>query len=523
MTRVFAGSAMPDDNLRHLIDASPLPMALVDAKGNVDYLNRKFLETFGYPHDEIRTLDAWWVRAYPDQDERQRLERQWCEQMMAVAGEGGEFPPHEAVVTCRDGMRRTIEWRATHMNAWTLVIGTDLTERVAAEERQRALEAQLKQAQKMEAIGTLAGGIAHDFNNILAGILGSIQLAEHELPGDAPARPLLERATRACLRARDLVAKILTFSRRGEPQRKVQAVTPLVREAVGLLRASLPATIDFHSSFTTEPTPVLCDAGQVHQIIMNLGANGAHAMRERGGALAVTVEVCAPEAAFLAAHPAYAADRSVCITISDTGTGMDDATRERIFEPFFTTKPVGEGTGLGLALVHGIVEDYGGGIVVKSELHVGTTFRIYLPIATTPAAAGSTSPFAPPSGRGTGQRLLFVDDEADVVSIATHALTLLGYRPTTFTQPVEALAAFRRDPSAFDAVVSDLTMPGMSGADLIAEIRSKRPDLPALVMTGYLRGADAERIRALGVTSFLEKPFTLATLAGALHTLFTPH
>jgi CheY-like chemotaxis protein len=369
----------------------------------------------------------------------------------------------------------------------------------------------------MEAIGTLAGGIAHDFNNILAGILGSIELAEHELPPGDSVRVQLDRARRASLRARDLVAKILTFSRRGEQQRAVQLLGPAVREAAGLLRASLPATIEIRTFICAEPVPVLCDIGQIHQVVMNLSANAAYAMQQRGGVLTISLETLVAEGAFLNAYPSFPPGPAACLSIADTGTGMDAATRERIFEPFFTTKPIGEGTGLGLAVAHGIVQDHGGVITLESELNVGTKFRIFLPLSEAPAR-GSASPFAPK--RGAGQRILIVDDEADVVAIASSALTHLGYRPTAFTRAADALAAFRTAPQEFDAVVTDLMMPEIPGVDVVAAVRAERPDLPVLVLSGFMREAELERMHKLGITHFLEKPFPFASLAGAMRELF---
>ncbi len=642
-----------EQQFRQLIDTSPLPMALLDAQGRIDYLNRKFLETFGYAHAEIPTLAAWWPRAYPDPIYCEKVQRDWCHRLTEAHPQSGELPPYEAQVCCRDGTIRTIEWRGTHLGESTLVVATDLTERLnasraltASEERYRVLlehapeavvvldvgtgrfvdvnpaaerlfklthdqllrvgpielsppqqpdgrasldagqayiqaavagerpvfewvhrdrdggdipceirllrlpdamhrqlvrgsivditerkqdeetrkrlESHLRQAQKLEAIGTLAGGIAHDFNNILAGILGSIQLAEGELGKHEPARPLLERATKACLRARDLVAKILTFSRRGDQQHAVHALGPVVREATGLLRASLPATIEIRTFITDEALPVLCEPVQVHQVVMNLSANAAHAMRARGGVLTIALDRFVPDAAFSAAHPEFPpAPAAARLSVVDTGTGMDAVTRERIFEPFFTTKPVGEGTGLGLAVVHGIVEDHRAAITVESTPEAGTTFRIYFPLANVAAPVRGAGARVVPT-RGGGQRILFVDDETDVAAVAARVLRGLGYEPTTFTRAREALAAFNRNPDGFDAVISDLTMPEMTGADLVGQMLIVRPKLPVLVMTGYMRSAEQERLRANGIRHFLEKPFTLASFAEAMRALLAP-
>jgi signal transduction histidine kinase len=391
------------------------------------------------------------------------------------------------------------------------VISRDITERVRAEETRRQLEAQLREAQKMEAIGTLAGGIAHDFNNILTGLFGSLQLAQEELPERHPARPLLAASFRACVRARDLVAKILMFSRRREQQIELHPLAPIVREAVGLLRASLPATIEIREELAATERAVACDPVQIHQVLMNLGTNAAYAMRDRGGVLRISLDERPPEAPVLAAHPHLAGQPLARLTVADNGTGMDAATRARIFEPFFTTKPVGEGTGLGLAVVHGIVEKHRGAIAVDSAPGAGTAVHVWLPAREVAARGGSNSPFPVPRGRG--ERILFIDDEAAVCDVGARILERLGYVVSAFQRPAEALAALRREPAAFALVVSDLTMPELTGAEVAQEVRRLRPELPLLITTGYLRATELDRARTLGVRHFLEKPFTVENLA----------
>lgn len=390
----------------------------------------------------------------------------------------------------------------------------DVTGRVEAEEARRRLDAQQQHAQKMEAVATLAGGFAHDFNNILTGILGNTQIAEYQLPTAHPARPLLANATQSCLRARDLVAKILTFSHRREHPLQPLPLAPVVEEGMNLLRASLPATIRIASEFPSDPVCVLCDPGQIQQMLLNLGANASHAMRIRGGLLTVRLAAETPAPALAAAHPQLPPGPCARLTVTDTGHGMDAATLARIFEPFFTTKTVGEGTGLGLAVVYGIVEHHHGVIVATSLLGAGTTFDIWLPVAATaeelPPVPAPT-PARPP--RGKGERLLFVDDESSVTIIGARILENLGYHPAAFTYSPDALGEFLRDPASFGALISDLTMPDLSGADLVREVLARRPDLPVLIMTGYMRPEEVDRVRALGVTAFLEKPFTLDSLA----------
>lgn len=396
----------------------------------------------------------------------------------------------------------------------------EISERKAAEENRRALEAQLRQAQKMEAVGTLAGGIAHDFNNILTAIFGYVQLAELELQPDHPARAHLAGVLRGSERARDLIRQILTFSRRREQQRAIVRPEPIVREALRLLRASLPATIEFDLDLDVDAPAVLCDSTQLHQVIMNLGTNAAHAMRERGGRLTVTLREMEPGPAVAHSHRQFSRRSPVCLTVSDTGVGMDAATRDRMFEPFFTTKSTGTGTGLGLAVVHGIVQDHDGAIVCDSTPGAGTTFRIYLPTVDVEGLQAIEVPSDLP--RGQGERVLVIDDEESVVTIAARMLNSLGYQPVTFIDSQAALESLLAAPGDFEVVLSDLTMSRVTGVDLAREALALRPDLPIVITTGFMNSRDVETARSLGVTRFLEKPFTLASVAECLHQAVDP-
>jgi PAS domain S-box-containing protein len=399
-----------------------------------------------------------------------------------------------------------------------VVITRDISEKVTAEESRRMLEAQLRQAQKMEAIGTLAGGIAHDFNNILVGIIGNVQLAQFESAQNPRALRRLDEALKAGQRARDLVAQILTFSRQREQSPVVTPLGPVVTEALRLLRASLPANIEFVVEIDPAAPEIRCDTSQIHQIVMNLATNAAYAMREHGGKLRVEVKPVTLDSTLLLRQPQMRLGPGVHLTISDTGCGMDAATQQRLFEPFFTTKPVGEGTGLGLAVVHGIVKSHTGVITVESTPQVGTTFHLYFSAATPAAlpakpAGVSATPF------GHGERILLVDDEPSVTSTAKLMLERLGYLVDVFSHPVPALAAFHQAPGAFRAVITDLTMPAMSGLDLAREILSVRSDLPVIIMSGNMLPGDFARARAMGIAAIVEKPFSMQYLAKRLSTL----
>lgn len=390
-------------------------------------------------------------------------------------------------------------------------IARDVTAVRQDAENRRSLEAQLFQAQKMESIGTLAGGIAHDFNNILTGILGFTDLAAQSLrPGD-PARSSLDEVRKAGLRARDLVAQILTFSRQKEASQVTVDLARVVGDALKFLRASTPATIKIERRLTSGN--VLADPTQIHQVVLNLCTNAIHAMRGGVGTLAVTVVPVVVDEVLAATMPKVVPGDFLCLTVADTGHGMDEPTLRRVFDPFFTTKQPGEGTGLGLAVVQGIVATHGGGIAVESKAGVGSVFRVYFPASVrieTPVAA------VPPPKPGRGEHVLVVDDEASVGSFTGVSLERHNYRVIVFDDPRRALAAVRANPHSFDALVTDLTMPGLTGVDLIREVRAAGANIPAVVMTGNCAVLPGEKFGALARVVLLEKPFSGDDLARSL-------
>lgn len=392
-----------------------------------------------------------------------------------------------------------------------VIVTRDVTARVQAEENSQRLEEQLRQAQKLEAIGTLAGGIAHDFNNILAGIMGNTQLAALTLPVDHPTRPLLDEALRASLRARDLVAQILTFSRRRELQLSPANLRPVTQEALQLLRASLPSSVIIQQDFAEDLPLVLCDPTQIHQIVMNLGTNAAHALGPHGGNLALALTTVQLTPAELQRHPQLKPAHTVRLTVRDNGCGMDTATLARLFEPFFTTKPVGKGTGLGLAVVHGIVQSLDGAITVESEPGRGTTVHVYLAGLTNTLPTEPAPPVVP--ARGRGEQIVLVDDEPAVIRVTGRALGSLGYACAPFSDPAAALAALTAAPDAYAALITDLTMPGMNGIELASAVHDKIPALPIVLISGNTRDLDPAVARIAGITAIIEKPFTLESFA----------
>jgi len=381
----------------------------------------------------------------------------------------------------------------------------DITER-------KELENRLNQAQKLEAIGTLAGGIAHDFNNILTPILGYAEMAQSDIDPGHPAIDQLKEVVKAGLRAKDLVQQILTFSRQKENELLPLSPHIIIKEALKLLRASIPTSIEIRQNIDPNSGMVLADGTQLHQIIMNLCTNAYHAMRETGGVLAVSLQPTQVEGndpkvnGRLLAPGAY-----VVLDVSDTGCGIEQQDMAKIFDPYFTTKKQGEGTGLGLSVVHGIVKEYGGYVSVYSEPGKGSTFRVYLPrIVSTQVAEQPLSPQALP--RGT-ERILVVDDDTSIVKLNTRILGSLGYGVTGLTGSKEALQVFQGAPRDFDLVLTDMTMPEMTGMDLSLRIHAIRPDIPIVLCSGFSTLIDSDKAKDIGIQEFLMKPVQRKNLA----------
>jgi signal transduction histidine kinase/CheY-like chemotaxis protein len=379
----------------------------------------------------------------------------------------------------------------------------DLTE-------QKRLESQLRQAHRMEAIGTLAGGIAHDFNNILFPIVGFTEIAMDDLSEDSTARKSLNQVIKSAMRAKDLVLQILTFSRQHDHELKPLKVQLIVKEALNLIRSSLPTTIEIRQNIDKDCGAVMADPTQIHQIIMNLCTNAYHAMAETGGTLEVflgEVELTAEDLAGSDMEPgAY-----LCLKMGDTGHGMDQAVLERLFEPYFTTKEKGKGTGLGLAVVHGIVRSYGGDIQVSSEPDKGAVFNIYLPLI---KEVFATSETVSGDGLPTGhEQILLVDDEKQIAFMEKQILEYLGYQVTARTSSLEALTTFKEQPLKYDLVITDMTMPNMTGDRLSMELMNVRPDIPVILCTGFSENMPKERASAIGIQGFLMKPMAMYDLA----------
>ncbi len=392
-------------------------------------------------------------------------------------------------------------------------VNYDITWRKQAEEERLKLEKQLFEAQKMEAVGTLAGGIAHDFNNILAAIMGYAELVMDTKAEQSRAKNI-QRLLMAAGRAKDLVNQILAFSRRADHDQRPLDMRVIIKEEIKLLRATMPATIEIRQNIANTPYTVFADVTQMHQVIMNLCTNAAFAMGEKGGVLdiSLTKETITQDTSADLLH--LTPGPYIRLSISDTGPGIAPDIIERIFEPFFTTKKIGEGTGLGLSVVYGIVKNHRGGIRVSSKLGQGAMFQIYLPSIeeALEAQKGSAQDIIPHGS----ERILFVDDEKDLTDLAAAMLSRLGYRVTTCVDSLKALDLFKTDPDGFDLIITDMTMPHLSGSDLAQEVIRMRPGQPIILCTGYSSYIDAEKAAQIGIKTFLSKPLTKHDLAQAI-------
>ncbi|MBI4776708.1 MAG: PAS domain S-box protein [Deltaproteobacteria bacterium] len=475
------------------------------------FTNQRLNEMLGYEEGELLGLDHW-LLYHPDDQELTRARAQ-----ARMRGEN-IISRYEVKLQRKDGSWLYGEVRVRVINfegelglqVWV----RDITERKRAEEERARLEAQLRQAQKMEALGTLAGGIAHDFNNILAAMMGYTELALYDIPEGLPAKRQLEQVLKSGLRAKNLVQQILRFSRRTDPERKTIQLAPVMVETIKLLRSTLPATIEIVQEMESGPHIVSADPTQVHQMLMNLGANAAHAMGEKGGVLKVRLERVELGIGTASGVAELAPGVYAELTVSDTGEGMDKDTLERVFEPFFTTKDTGQGTGMGLSVVHGIVKAHGGAITVDSEPGKGSEFRVYLPLLKTGVeedVPGDAGPL--PSGT---EHILFVDDETVLTDIGRTMLERLGYQVTARSSSIEALEIFKAKPDRFHLVITDRTMPNMTGIELAEEILSIRPDIPIIICTGFSTPLSNQRAEGVGVKRVLMKPLEIREVAVAV-------
>jgi signal transduction histidine kinase/ActR/RegA family two-component response regulator len=390
-------------------------------------------------------------------------------------------------------------------------ISRNITESKHFAEEKRELEERLHQSQKLEAIGILAGGIAHDFNNILSAIFGYTEMALEDAPPGTLLQNDLEMVLISANRAKDLVKQILTFSRQAKIDRLPIKIQPLVKEGLKMLRSSLPATIRISEDIDPHGGTVLVDPTQVHQIVMNLCTNAYHSMEDTGGTLAVSLQTTLITADDKKLSSLISPGEYLQLTVSDTGTGIGPAIIDKIFDPYYTTKEINKGTGMGLAIVHGIMKDYGGTITVESRLGKGSIFNLYFPVVENEdLPAGKETEDMPDRGK---ERILFIDDEEILAEMGKAMLERLGYQVTIRRSSIEALTTFQNTPDDFDLVITDQTMPFMTGSDLARRMLQIRPDLPIILCTGYSNLVDESSAKALGIKEFALKPLTKGVIA----------
>jgi len=500
--RVEAELIQTKNFLQNIFDSSIDGITSTDLEGNIIYSSSRAKDILGYEREKLFGKKVYLHYEKGEED---------AKKIMKELKLKGELRNHEMMLKKKDGGLIDINLSASYLkNEKGEVIGTlgiyrDISER-------KHLESQLRQAQKMESIGTLAGGIAHDFNNILSPIMIHSEIGMMELPPDNPIQHNLKEILKAGERARDMVKQILAFSRKEEGRRAEIKIIPILKEVLKLLRSSIPTTIDIHHNLEAESDTVLADPTQIHQIVLNLGTNAAHAMRERGGSLEVGLVQEDLDSEAVAQYSDLNPGSYLKLTVSDTGCGIDGETMQKIFDPYFTTKGPGEGTGMGLAVIHGIVKSYGAHITVESELGKGTTFKVYLP-----GIAADVSPVAEPSvqlPRGT-ERILLVDDEKVAVDAIQPILENLGYQVNARTSSIEALEAFRNNPATYDLVITDMTMPNMTGKDLAKELMTIRPDIPIILCTGFSEKIDEDKAKEMGI-SFVMKPIVIRDITNTI-------
>ncbi|MDD4953012.1 MAG: ATP-binding protein, partial [Desulfovibrionaceae bacterium] len=498
-----------EEKYRLLFEEDVAGNFVADARGRILSCNNAFARMFGFPgQEEAKALEVFGPRleSPPGAAVLEMVKaRGRIENLETSFGRGRDKVL--ALCSCEaasaDDGRGVEEIRGYFF---------DITER-------KRLEEQLRLAQKMEALGTLAGGIAHDFNNILGVIMGYAEIIREGADKGTGLGRRVDEIIRAGNRARDLVNQILNFSRQGPQERRSLKAAPLIKEALKLLRASLPVDIEIETRITAKDDGITADPTQVHQILLNLCANAAHAMKGSGGRLGVTLADVGEQDEVQPPAELGQGRWYLRLTISDTGHGMDQEVLDRIFDPFFSTKKPGEGTGMGLAVVHGIVKSHGGAVTVRSEPGKGSEFHVFLP-----KAAGLKRPALPPRpvlvpSQG---KVLFVDDEKPLVDIGQEMLTGFGFEVVARTSSVEALEAFRFRPDDFDLVVTDQYMPNMTGLELAQEILKIRPDIPIILCTGFSEAASYERIRSMGVSDFVMKPILKHELIESIARLLNP-
>ncbi len=493
-----------EQQYRDFVENTDTLVTKVDSEGRFVYVNHTANKIFGISPEECVGLSAF---SFINPNDRGRTE-EWFNDCIQGKIKTSTIGNNQI---SRSGIGREIIWtvtfnydehcQVTHINS----IGRDIT-------KLKILESQLRQSQKMEAIGTIAGGIAHDFNNILGIVLGNIELAITDIPEWNPAKQNLKKIKQASFRAKEIVRQLLTFTRKTAHEKEVIPIQDLVKETIGLLRASIPTSVDLKTQIQEDTGSIKANATQIHQVLVNLCTNAVYAM-DNTGVLEIKVSQLKIDDQVKSFDKKLCAGSYIKLSVKDNGIGISKETQEKIFDPYFTTKEIGKGTGMGLSVVHGIVNGHDGEISIQSEVGKGTCVNIIFPEVSAPLTKIIEEQSEIQKGN---EKILFVDDEPSLVELAQTILQRLGYEVEAFVDPVKAFVKFESDPESFDLIITDMTMPKMTGDQLSRKVLKIRPTMPIILCTGYNNKISEEHSKKIGIRTFLQKPLGMNTLAATI-------